>query len=201
MKRQTVLWLVILFAALPLFAGNDVWEKKDTPMQTTYFIPKFKGVSEGGMWSGTAHWAIYPLVSQTFKHDRKSMQLVVSVFAPLDNMKKMLVGNDGGGKVFAPSTLTFLIDGEKVEREINPTEISYKQEMRDREWRVELKQTPENDELIKRIAAAKEVWITLSGGDAVALSNTDRRSAHFTADKLTHFSRMIEFYQGTEPKL
>lgn len=153
--KLTVLFAAILVAAshFALFAAEGIIERRDAPIQTTWFLPK-KAPStkshEGLFRADTFSWRCSAIIRQTFRRDKKWLLLRIDL--------------DGPGNWSTNSSAIFAVDGDVV---TIPFGIDSPRSLQMLGGNRGVEITLHGQEsLISRIAAAGEVWVTIPDGNS-----------------------------------
>lgn len=166
-----ITWAVI--AGLSLCAGADnLIIRRDEPLQTTWIIPRKPTEARGRGGILANRWKLFPFIGQTFREDKKWLTLSVRF--------------GGIGRIYT-SNLIFAVDGATT----TISDVSWVRRQPDFDyWDIATLHGQEN--LIRKIAQAKEVWVT-------AATAAGRASVKLSPQQVTVFGEVLEKYDSLPP--
>lgn len=169
--------ITVLLASSLAAAPSDTLKlitRPEPALQTYWHVPsKVPSVKSSlGRLNGSLSWKCNPVIGQSFNHKRKWLLLNVEL---------------SGGPGFSFAGLIVAIDGDTTA--ISPFPWDHRTFLGG--VSVSTASLEEQEALIRRIAAAKEVWLTLLLG-----GGPERYSVELTPQQLAVFQFMLDQYKG-----
>lgn len=163
----------LMVAAVPALGADPITVKRDPPLQIVWYSPRNPPKTGNAFTNGVIWWC-YPEISQTFKRDSKSLLLNIQMVST----SPLII-------VFAPVTLS--IDGDVVLIEHTQWTLG-----RGIGGNVAKSVITGHDDVIRKVAKAKEVYVTVTG--------TTRNSIQLSDKQIAVFAEMIDKFDEIEPR-